>query len=140
MNKINYASDLPMFPYVPIRLVAKRPPPPGYPKELKTLGNHLLKKRLDREFSQKEMAAQLCVSVGTLYNWEKSLTSPQQRLISRIHDFLGYCLLLPVEIRTDLIQAPILHRLGDMGRADLLATGEIGDGTGHAQDSIHCPS
>lgn len=129
-----------MFPCIPIRLIAKRPPPPGYPKDLKTLGNHLRKNRLDLGLSQKEMAAQLRVSVGTLYNWERSRTSPQQRLIPRIHDFLGYCLLLPVEIRPELIQAPILHRLGDMRGADFIAAGEIGDRTGHAQNAIHCPS
>lgn len=68
-----------------------------------------------------------------------SRTSPQERPVSRIHDFLGYCL-LPVEIRTELIQAPILHRLGDMRGSDFLAAGEIGDRAGHAQDAIHCPS
>lgn len=129
-----------MFPCIPIRLVAKRPPPPGYPKELKTMGNHLLKKRLDLGLSQKEAATRLYVSVGTLYNWEKSLTSPQQRLIPRLRDFLGYCLLLPVEIRTNLVQAPVLHCLGDMRGPDFPAAGQICDGTGHAQDSIHCPS
>ena len=112
----------------------------GYPKAIKTLGNHILKKRLDLELSQKEASTRLCVSVGTLYNWEKSLTSPQQRLISRIHDFLGYCLLLPVEICSELVQAPVLHGLGDMGRTDFLALGQIGDRAGHSQNSIHCPS
>lgn len=139
MNKINYHSRPAMFPYVPIRLIAKRTPPPGYPKELKTLGDHLRKKRLDLGLSQKEMAVRLCVSVGTLYNWEKSLTSPQ-RLIPRIQDFSGYCLLLPVEIRPQLVQAPVLHGLGDMRRTDFLAAGEIGDRAGHAQNAIHCPS
>lgn len=129
-----------MFPYIKVRLVAKRPPPPGYPKDLRTFGNHLRKKRLDLGLSQKEMAARLRVSAGTLYNWEKSLTSPQQRLIPRIHDFLGYCLLLPVEIRSELVQAPVLHRLSNMGRIDFFAAGEIGDRAGHAQNSIHCPS
>lgn len=140
MSKITYISRPPMFPCIPIRLIAKRPPPLGYPKDLKTLGDHLRKKRLDLELSQKEMAAQLRVSVGTLYNWEKPLTSPQQRLIPRIHDFLGYCLLLPVEIRPELIQASVLHRLSDMRGPDFLAACEIGDRTGYAQDSIHCPS
>lgn len=129
-----------MFPYIKVRLIAKRPPPTGYPKELKTLGDHLRKKRLDFGLSQKEMAAQLRVSAGTLYNWEKSLTSPQQRLIPRIHDFLGYCLLLSVEIRTKLVQAPVLHRLSNMGRTDFLAPGQIGDRAGHTQNAIHCPS
>lgn len=139
MRKINYASRLLMLPYVSIRLVAKLPPPPGYPKELKTLGNHLRKKRLDLGLSQKETAVRLGVSVNTLHNWENSRTSPQPRFVSRIHDFLGYCL-LPVEICAQLVQAPVLHRLGDMGRADFLTAGEIGDRAGYAQNSIHCPS
>lgn len=139
MKKINYASVPPMFPCIPIRLVAKRPPPPGYPKELKVLGHHLLKRRFDLNLSKERVASMLGVSVNTLHNWEHSRTSPQPRFISRIHDFLGCCL-LPVEIRTELVQAPILHGLGDMGGADFLAAGQIGDRAGHAQDSIHCPS
>ena len=59
--------------------------------------------------------------------------------IPRSHDFLGYCL-LSVKIRPQLVQAPIVHRLGDMGRTDFRAAGQIGDRTGHAQNSIHCPS
>lgn len=139
MKKINYASRLPMFPCIPIRLVAKRPPPQGYPKDLRALGDHLRKKRLDLGLSQKEAAVQLRISAGTLYNWEKSLTSPQQRLVPRIHAFLGYCL-LPMKIRLELVHAPVLHRLGNMRGPDFLAAGQIGDRAGHAQNAIHCPS
>lgn len=122
-----------------LHFVAKLPSPRGYPKELKVLGHHLLKRRFDLGLSQKETASALGVSVNTLHNWEHSRTSPQPRLISRIHDFLGYCL-LPVKIRPQLVQAPILHRLGDMGGSDFIAAGEVGDRAGHAQDAIHCPS
>ena len=129
-----------MLPYVRICLVAKRPPPDGYPRDLKNLGDHIRKRRLDLGLSQKATATLLCVSVGTVYNWEKSLMAPQRRFVSRVHDFLGYCLLLPMEIRSDLVQAPILHSFGDMSGTDFFAPRQIRDRAGHAQDSIHCPS
>lgn len=98
MRKINYTSVLLMFPCIPLRLIAKRPPLPGYPKELKVLGQHLLKRRFDLKLSQKASAAALGISINTLHNWELSHTSPQPRFTTRIHDFLGYCPLTP-EIR-----------------------------------------
>lgn len=126
-----------MLPYVRIRLVAKRPPPPGYPQNPVTLGEYLRKKRIDLGLTQEDLAARLQVTVGTVCNWEKDHFSPQKRFQPRLHDFLGYCpLSLLCQVRPDLVETAELNRLRDVRRPDLLTTGQIGDRAGHAQDPI----
>jgi transcriptional regulator with XRE-family HTH domain len=71
-------------------LHAKKPLPEGYPKQLKTIGDHLLKRRLDLRLQQKAVAKKLQVTPGTLQNWEKSQNVPDIRLYPRIIEFLGY--------------------------------------------------
>ena len=43
-------------------LTASRPLPPAYPRELKTLGDHLRKKRLDLGLLQKDVSQSLGVN------------------------------------------------------------------------------
>jgi len=57
---------------------------------LKTLGDHLRKRRLDLELLQREIAGKLGVDETTICNWETNRTSPQLRFIPRIIAFLGY--------------------------------------------------
>jgi transcriptional regulator with XRE-family HTH domain len=64
--------------------------PKNYPKELKTLGDHLRKKRLDLKLEQKELGKILGVSKATILNWERNRTSPRLDLLPRIVKFLGY--------------------------------------------------
>lgn len=126
-----------MLPYVRIRLVAKRPPPPGYPLNPTMLGDHLRKKRLDLGLSQKDLAAQLQVTTGTICNWEMSHFSPQKRFTPRLQSFLGYCpLSLLREARSKLIQAPKLHGLNDVRGLDSLAAGKIRDRARDPQDAV----
>ena len=73
-----------------IILQAQKPLSPAYPKELKKLGDHLRKKRLDLKLLQKEVAQRLGVSKDTICNWENNRTSPALRFMPRIMDFLGY--------------------------------------------------
>jgi hypothetical protein len=47
---------------------AKRPQPHNYTRELKTLGDHLRKKRLDLKLLQREAAERLGVNETTTYN------------------------------------------------------------------------
>lgn len=63
---------------------------PAYPKELRTLGNHLRKRRLDLGLLQRDAAAQLGADEGSVYNWEVNRTVPALRFIPRIVEFLGY--------------------------------------------------
>lgn len=61
-----------------------------YPKELKTLGDHLKKKRLDLKMTQKEVAARLQTTVCTYRDWERKMRNPSFQYVPRIVDFLGY--------------------------------------------------
>ena len=70
-------------------VTASRPIPSAYPRELKTLGDHLRKKRLDLGLLQKEVAQRLGVDTASVTNWEKGHTSPRLHLIPRIIEFLG---------------------------------------------------
>jgi transcriptional regulator with XRE-family HTH domain len=71
-------------------LKAQRPLPSAYPKEIKTLGDHIRKRRLDLGLFQKDVARQIGVTEESVYNWETNRTEPEVRLIPRIIEFLGY--------------------------------------------------
>jgi len=57
---------------------------------LKTLGDHLRKRRLDLALTQKDVAERLGADETSVWNWEKNRSSPALRLIPRIIAFLGY--------------------------------------------------
>jgi transcriptional regulator with XRE-family HTH domain len=71
-------------------LKSQKPINDQYPKEIKTLGDHLKKRRLDLELLQKEVAERLGVSVCSIRNWEKQRNSPEIWFIAPIIEFLGY--------------------------------------------------
>ena len=64
--------------------------PEAYPKTLKTLGNHLRKRRLDLGLLQKEVAECLGVTTDTITNWELNRTEPGIHCYPAIIEFLGY--------------------------------------------------
>ena len=78
------------LPFCHVQLIAWKPLPPAYPRELKTLGDHLRKRRLDLGLLQKQVADRLEVNAMTICNWETNRTSPQLRFVPRILSFLGY--------------------------------------------------
>ncbi|MGH7773938.1 MAG: helix-turn-helix domain-containing protein [Candidatus Binatia bacterium] len=78
------------MPFCHAPLQAPKPRPPKYPQELKTLGDHIRKRRLDLGLLQKEVAERIGVDEGTLFNWERNKTLPQIRHIPKITQFLGY--------------------------------------------------
>jgi len=53
-----------------IQLNASKPLPEAYPKELKTLGDHLRKARLDKGLFQKDLAELIGVTEKSTVNWE----------------------------------------------------------------------
>ena len=57
---------------------------------MKTLGDHLRKKRLDLKLLQKDAALILGVEAATIWNWENNYSSPKLHHIPRIIKFLGY--------------------------------------------------
>jgi DNA-binding XRE family transcriptional regulator len=78
------------LPFCHITLKAQKPLPSAYPQTLKTLGDHLRKRRLDLKLLQKEVAQRLGVGESSVYNWENNLTKPALRYIPKIVKFLGY--------------------------------------------------
>jgi hypothetical protein len=65
----------------------------GYPRELKTLGDHIKRRRLDLSLSLKQVAVGLAVTDETVRNWEQdqatgpqlSSDSPFPRLLTVAH-------------------------------------------------------
>jgi len=64
--------------------------PRGYPIELKKLGDHLRKRRLDRGLWQRTVAQELGVRPETIRLWENGLARPLPRQFGKIVRFLGY--------------------------------------------------
>jgi transcriptional regulator with XRE-family HTH domain len=73
-----------------ISLKAKRPVNPAYPVELKTLGDHLRKTRLDRGLLQRDVASLLQVDKDTVTAWEMNQHQPTAKFSKSIISFLGY--------------------------------------------------
>jgi transcriptional regulator with XRE-family HTH domain len=78
------------LPFCKVALRAEKPVSVNYPKELKTLGNHLRKKRLDLKLLQKEVAKKLGTTPCTVRNWETNKSNPSLAFIPTIVQFLGY--------------------------------------------------
>ena len=62
----------------------------NYPKELNTLGDHLRKRRLDLGLLQQDVAQQLGVTAGTVWQWERNRKEPETRSLPAVIAFLGY--------------------------------------------------
>jgi len=62
--------------------------PSAYPRNVKTLGDKLRKKRLDVGLLQSEVALRLEVSTSSVKAWEANRAKPMRRTISRIRRFL----------------------------------------------------
>lgn len=65
-------------------------PKPGYPKTLKSLGDHLKVRRLDLGLTQKEAAVRLAVDPDTVRDWEIGRSSIEVRSYPAVIEFLGY--------------------------------------------------
>ncbi|MBI5431909.1 MAG: helix-turn-helix transcriptional regulator [Planctomycetes bacterium] len=65
-------------------------PAAGYPVELRTVGEHVRRRRLDLGLSQRAMAGELRVHPATILNWERGKTEPGARMLARIIKVLGY--------------------------------------------------
>ena len=73
---------------MPVTFRWTRPKP--YPEHPKTLGEHLLKRRIESGKKQAEVASELAIDVGTYANWENDRTEPVTRYYPAIFRFLGY--------------------------------------------------
>jgi transcriptional regulator with XRE-family HTH domain len=90
MGRHNTRTGIPALPFCHISLKGQKPLPKAYPQELKTLGDHLRKKRLDQKLLQRQVALILGVEEATIWNWENNYSSPKLHYIPRIIKFLGY--------------------------------------------------
>ena len=57
---------------------------------MKTLGDHIRKRRLDLGLLQKEVAEQLGVDTASIGNWESNETQPMVHCLPGIFAFLGH--------------------------------------------------
>ena len=81
--------DTVALPFYKVTLRAKKRLSAAYPKELKTIGDHMRKRRLDLNLMQKDVAEGLGVSECSIWNWENNRNMPQLRYINKIKDFLN---------------------------------------------------
>ena len=129
-----------MLPFCHFTLKAKKPFPPGYPKLLKTLGDHLRKKRLDLKLLQKEVAARIGIDETSIYYWENNRVKPSLAHIPKIIEFLGY---IPFKTTSTSLKEQIiiyrrLHGLTQKELAHLLGIDKTS--IGHWERGEHWPS
>jgi transcriptional regulator with XRE-family HTH domain len=87
--------DIPALPICQTTLKAQKPPKKAYPNSLVTIGDHMLKKRVELRLLQKDVAKLLSVDECTVTNWEKNHSQPKLHYLPKIIQFLGY---IPFEI------------------------------------------
>jgi transcriptional regulator with XRE-family HTH domain len=68
---------------------------------LKTLGDHLLRRRLTLKLLQRDVADQVGVDKTSIYNWENNRSKPGLAYMPAIIRFLGYNPLPPSDKRSD---------------------------------------
>lgn len=127
------------LPFCQITLRGQKPPSAAYPKELKTLGDYLRKRRLDVKLLQKEVAQRLGVNKDTICNWENNRTSPSLRFIPRIIEFLGY---VPYDAQSETLGERIVaaRKLLGLSQEELARRLGIDPGTlGHWERGEHRP-
>jgi transcriptional regulator with XRE-family HTH domain len=78
------------LPFCKVTLKGQKPLSPFYPKALKTLGDHIRKKRLDLGLLQREVAQKIGTSETSIHNWERGHTTPSLNFMPGILRFLGY--------------------------------------------------
>ncbi len=81
---------IPAVPFCHSTLRAMKCPHPRYPKELRTIGDYLRKRRLDLKLTQIEVAQRIGASEWTIINWELNRTTPMLHFVPKIIEFLGY--------------------------------------------------
>ncbi len=78
------------LPFCHLTLKAPKPLPSNYPLQLKSLGDHIRKRRLDLKILQKEAAKKIGVDETTIWFWENNRVEPSISFIPKIIGFLGY--------------------------------------------------
>jgi len=84
-----------VLPFCHFTLKAQKPLPEAYPQKLRTIGDHLRKKRLDKKLLQKNVAKIIGCDACSIWNWENNYNEPALKFIPKIIDFIGY---LPYDV------------------------------------------
>jgi len=79
-----------VLPFCHVTLRGHKSHPPGYPRSLKTIGDHLRKRRFDLKLAQREVAERTGVNKTTVQFWENNQVKPSLAFIPKITEFLGY--------------------------------------------------
>ena len=59
---------------------------------MKTIGDHIRKRRLGLHLLQRDVADRIGVSAASIWQWERNRSDPATRCLPAIIDFLGYLL------------------------------------------------
>jgi transcriptional regulator with XRE-family HTH domain len=113
--------------------------PSGYPREVRTLGDHVRRRRLELGLTQRILAEQWTVCSGSVAAWELGRTKPGIRHMAKIVAFLEgdpvdhpntlAGRLLAIRRRLGLTQADLAARLGQDEKQ--ICRWETGQGTPH---------
>lgn len=79
-----------MLPFCEIPVSSPRPKIIRIPFEPKTIGEHIRKKRLERELLQSDVAKLIGVSTDCITYWENNRSYPQIQFMPAIIKFLGF--------------------------------------------------
>src|SRR5690606_30533576 len=132
--------DIPALPFSRERKAVLRPKRPGYPKELRTIGDHIRAWRIDNHLSQASVAKILSVCEDSVVGWEMKGTTPTMRYMPHITRMLGY---LPVQIDTSTLAGRIIQfrYLNGISQEDLADALGINESTVfHYEKGTHKPS
>lgn len=81
------------LPFCHFELLASRPKPSQYPKQINSLGDQIRARRLDLKLLQKQVAEQIGVHELTITGWERNATVPEVRYmpaIIQLHSGLNF--------------------------------------------------
>ena len=77
------------MPFCKVSLKSSKPLPPSYPREVKTIGDHIRRRRLDLKLNLTEAAAVMGVCSESVTRWENNREQPAARTVPKIIKFLG---------------------------------------------------
>lgn len=97
--------------------------PKPYDFEPKTLGEHVLKRRLFLKLSQPQLAKLLGVAAETVLNWELNYRKPGINHIGKLIQFLGYDPALP---NPNSIAEFLLAKRRELGWSQKVAARNLG--------------
>ncbi len=107
-----------------IQLKASKPLSPLHPKALLSLGDHIRKVRLERNFSQPEVAKIIGVTTDAITYWENNRNNPRISHLPKAIEFLGYNPLVNKEL--DSIGERLLYYRQKLGLSRKLLAKQIG--------------